>query len=164
MRRGVLYIVTMKSILCKFLLAGQLALIGNMCAAQPELFIFNDEPVTDSRNYFWDQMNVVERAALWPVLTQEQRLTHWRFMNKSERSALRNTLRPYGGFKLHLQCTGHRLTQTGSIDEMLQMTQEQLSLLRRQVHRVSVELRDGIPFECSDPRNCSSSLIRFIDD
>ena len=153
----------MKSTFCKFLLVGQLALISGLCAAQPELLIFRDEPAEDSQSYFWDQMDVTERAALWPVLTQEQRLRHWRFMNKAERSALKNTLRPYGGFKLRLQYKGHRTQQTDSPSQMLQMTQEQLSLLRRQVHRVSMELRDGIPFECSDPRNCPSSLIRLFD-
>ncbi len=153
----------MKSVLCKFLLIGQLTLGACVCVAQPELRLFSDEPATDTRSYFWDQMNPVEQAALWPVLTQKQRLMHWRFMNKAERSALRNALHPYSGFKFYLQHAQDFATKTESADKMLQMTREQLSLLRRQVHRVSVELRDSIPFECTDPRNCPNGLIRLIE-
>ncbi len=127
-------------------------------AAQPPMFI-HEELFIAGDNFFWDQMDSTQRAALWPILTQEQQLARWRFMDKTERHALRESLRPYGGFKFRTHLIG--LTAPSQVSTPRQMTVEELSMLRRQVHRVSVELRSGVPFECTDPRNCPSILVRY---
>jgi predicted Fe-S protein YdhL (DUF1289 family) len=151
----------MEKPLCKFLCVVPIALAAASASAQP-LMQFPDDLLSPTEHLFWDQMDDAQRAALWPVLSQEQRLAHWRFMDKAERRALRNNLKPYRGplFRLHYAGIRH----SASINAPRQMTDEELSLLRRQVHRVSIELRSGVPFECSDPRNCPSVLVRFTDN
>lgn len=151
----------MKRTVCQLLLIGQCAFVANTLYAQPG-YSFVDETVTQNECLFWDQMDDAQRAALWPVLTQEQRLSRWRFMNKTERRALRNNLKTYRGFKLNIQYAGDS-SPFGTIKHLRQMTHEELTLLRKQVHRASAELRSGIPFDCADPRNCPNVIIRLMD-
>ena len=136
------------------------AVASTTVVAHPPLLI-QDDPFFQEKNLFWDQMNSTQRAALWPILTQEQQIAHWRFMDKAERHALRENLRPYGRFKFRTHLI--ELNPATTLTTPRQMTPEELSMLRRQVHRVSVELRSGVPFECTDPRNCPSILVRYGD-
>lgn len=151
----------MKKSLKKFCLLVPVAIASSSVLAQPPIF-FHEELFFQNDSLFWDQMDSTQRAALWPVLTQEQQLAHWRFMDKAERHALRESLRPYGGIKFRTHLIS--LTPSSALSRPRQMTEEELSMLRRQVHRVSVELRSGVPFECSDPRNCPSILVRYGDN
>ncbi len=142
----------------KLFLLLPIAVASAAAVAQPPVLI-HEELFFQDDSFFWDQMSSTQRAALWPILTQEQQLARWRFMDKAERHALRESLRPYGGFKFRTHLIG--LTSPTQVSAPRQMTVEELSMLRRQVHRVSVELRSGVPFECADPRNCPSILVRY---
>ncbi len=151
----------MKRPFCEFLCVVPFALAGASACAQPPL-PFPDDLLFPAESLFWDQMDDAQRAALWPVLSQEQQIAHWRFMDKAERRALRNNLKPYRGSLFRLHYAGIR--PSASINTPRQMTDEELILLRKQVHRVSIELQSGVPFECADPRNCPSVLVRHTDN
>lgn len=135
-----------------------------------------DRPVTV---YFWDEMSPAERAQLWPLLTPEQRLFHWRYMSKNERAQLRanmthNERRAIKQRYVFSPANSARDTQRGEATGQNQtakaeapalpirrLSEAERSLLRQQVIEVHVEIRRGVPYNCSDPTDCPKSAYRI---
>jgi len=133
------------------------ALVAPIHASEMSLLI-EPIPQVESPSIFWEQMCPEQQAALWPLLTQEQRLNHWRLMNKVERRALYESIEPFNRMR-HRYIRNEAHGKAGK----LQLTPEERVKMREQIRAVYRELKTGIPFECSDPRNCPREFIRIID-
>lgn len=110
---------------------------------------------------FWDQMSAQQRASLWPLLTHEQRLFQWRYMTKDERREMRRNMTHQ-----ERQAIKHRYVidgkAVGAVRSMpvRKMTESERQLLRRQIMEVHVEIRRGVPYNCTDPTDCPKSAFR----
>ncbi len=109
----------------------------------------------------WDQMNAQQRARLWPLLTHEQRLFQWRYMTKEERRQMRQNMTPVQRRAIKQRFVidfspDHERTQK----PVRRLTPAERELLRQQVIQVHVEIRRGVPYNCTDPTDCPKSAFR----
>ncbi len=114
-----------------------------------------------SQVLLWDQMNAQQRARLWPLLTHEQRLFQWRLMTKEERRQMRSNMTPGERRAIkHRFVIDFMPAQGHAKVPVRRMTPAERELLRQQVIQVHVEIRRGIPYDCTDPTDCPQSAWR----
>lgn len=154
---------TMNSLIGKFVFAACLA--GCAGAASAEATLAPVVPQASrsgpSEVLLWDQMDAQQRARLWPLLTHEQRLFQWRYMTKDERREMRMNMTP-GERRAIKQRYVIDFTpnQERTVKSVRRMTPAERELLRQQVIEVHVEIRRGVPYNCTDPTDCPRSAFR----
>lgn len=114
------------------------------------------------QTFFWEDMSEAQRLALWPILTHEQRLMQWRYMGKNERRAMRMnmTSTEREAMKRRYVIDGSLLLAARALP-VRRLSTEEKDLLRRQVREVHVEIRSGVPYNCTDPTDCPYSKARI---
>lgn len=146
-------------------------LIGLVCAtAHADSFTFSldtgysIETYTISRDpLFWDQMNAAQRAQLWPVLSHEQKLAHWRLMSKNERRELRQALPEIDNKEFKkLFVSGKPVMEIGELTNLMirQMSPEDKEVLKNQILEFNRFVEHGLPFICDDPLDCQRIHMR----
>lgn len=151
----------MRSVNQKFSLAFALAIgICQTTFASEVILITSHQHILPT--HFWDEMNVSQRAELWPILKQEERLSRWRLMSREERYALRQHIsRLEKNFQpMQFMFFNGRPGK----QNLTRMKPEEKALLRRQVIEVQKEIRRGIPYECTDPTNCPKTLQIHLEE
>lgn len=134
--------------------------LGTLCVASPLAF---SQPNTDpmetlvrevEHTLFWEQMPAQDRAELWPILSHEQRMMHWRMMTREERLELTShmTALELPSFRLRFLAPMRLLNLQPK--ETRPLTPEERETLRAQVRAVRHEMLHGVPYDCTDPRNC----------
>ena len=153
----------MHSLFGKFVFTACLA--GCAGAASAEVTLLPVEPQAvrsgPSEVLLWDQMNAQQRARLWPLLTHEQRLFQWRYMTKDERRQMRLNMPPAERRAIKQRFVIDFMPSTDADRKPVRrMTPAERELLRQQVIQVHVEIRRGVPYNCTDPTDCPKSGYR----
>ena len=132
----------------------------NVCALERQFNLLGLEPLPSLNGLFWEQMSAQQRAALWPLLSHQQRLFQWRYMTKQERRQMRRNMTAD-----ERQAIKYRYII--GVDEShpkrlkRELTSQERQQLRRQVRQVHVEIRRGIPYNCTDPTECPKHASRI---
>ena len=134
----------------------------NVAALETHFSLLGFEPLPSVDHLFWDQMTAQQRAALWPLLSHQQRLFQWRYMTKQERREMRQnmTVEERQDIKYRYIIAVDQLeSQPARLKR--ELTDEERQQLRRQVRQVHVEIRRGIPYNCTDPTDCPKNASRI---
>ncbi|MBO5658709.1 MAG: hypothetical protein J6S08_04660 [Duodenibacillus sp.] len=134
----------------------------NVAALETHFSLLGFEPLPSVDHLFWDQMTAQQRAALWPLLSHQQRLFQWRYMTKQERREMRQnmTVKERKDIKYRYIIAVDQLeSQPARLKR--ELTDEERQQLRRQVRQVHVEIRRGIPYNCTDPTDCPKNASRI---
>ena len=109
----------------------------------------------------WEAMTPAERQALWPMLTHEQRLFPWRQMNRAERKVFEKGLTEDEKRIIKRRFViDSRLLEAAANRPQRKLTDDERRLLRQQIMEVHIEIRRGVPYNCTDPTNCPKSSFR----
>lgn len=109
----------------------------------------------------WEAMTPAERQALWPMLTHEQRLFQWRQMNRAERKVFEKGLTEDEKRIIKSRFViDSRLLEAAANRPQRKLTDDERRLLRQQIMEVHIEIRRGVPYNCTDPTNCPKSSFR----
>ncbi|MCF0253340.1 MAG: hypothetical protein HUK26_03285 [Duodenibacillus sp.] len=108
-----------------------------------------------SRPLFWEHLGDEDKARLWPLMTLEQRRAIWRVTSREERARLRDAMNASerSSFKRRFVIDAGVL-ERGAGRPLKLMSDEGRALLRAQVREVHRALRDGVPYNCTDPTQC----------
>ncbi len=153
----------MNSLIGKFVFTACLAGCAGIASAEATLvpLVPQASRTGPSEVLLWDQMDAQQRARLWPLLTHEQRLFQWRYMTKDERRQMRMNMTP-GERRAIKQRYVIDFTPNQDREKkpVRRMTPAERELLRQQVIEVHVEIRRGVPYNCTDPTDCPRSAFR----
>lgn len=153
----------MHSLFGKFVFTACLAGCAGVASAEATLVPTEPQAARSgpSEVLLWDQMSAQQRARLWPLLTHEQRLFQWRYMTKDERRQMRLNMSPVERRAIKQRFVIDFMPDAEHVKKPVRrMTPAERELLRQQVIQVHVEIRRGVPYNCTDPTDCPKSGYR----